>query len=98
MDDEPKVLTPQEKKALSYAKDRRNTYGENAKASRKSIPLSKARAQRAVRRSDKVAIEASVEDVALTRPKPKWKKTPDKPLGEVVKGKLAWRARTDGKE
>jgi hypothetical protein len=28
---------PQEKKALSYAKDRRNDYGENDKSSRKSI-------------------------------------------------------------
>lgn len=28
---------PQEKKALSYAKDRRNDYGENDKGSRKGI-------------------------------------------------------------
>jgi len=30
--------TPQQKKAESYANDRRNTYGENDKASRKAIP------------------------------------------------------------
>lgn len=34
--------TPQDKKALSYAKDRRNTYGENDKSSRKAIPARKA--------------------------------------------------------
>ncbi len=28
--------TPQEKKELSYERDRRNTYGENDKASRKN--------------------------------------------------------------
>jgi hypothetical protein len=31
------MKTPQEKKHLSYAKDRRNTYGENSKSSRKAI-------------------------------------------------------------
>jgi hypothetical protein len=41
--------TPQEKKRLSYENDRRNTYGENSKASRKGIPLAKARANRAER-------------------------------------------------
>jgi hypothetical protein len=38
--------SPQERKALSYAKDRRNTYGENDKASRKAIPLRKAQESR----------------------------------------------------
>lgn len=32
-----KQKTPQEKKALSYAKDCRNTYGESDKGSRKTI-------------------------------------------------------------
>src|SRR4051794_29977698 len=36
-----KRLSPREKKELSYDRDRRNTYGENDKASRKSIPLRK---------------------------------------------------------
>ncbi|MHC2522796.1 hypothetical protein [Bradyrhizobium diazoefficiens] len=36
-----KVKTPREKKQLSYANDRRNTYGENQKSSRKNIPRSK---------------------------------------------------------
>ncbi|MCP4443509.1 MAG: hypothetical protein GY810_31785 [Aureispira sp.] len=36
-----KRKTPQEKKALSYEKDRRNAYGENDKASRKAIRFNK---------------------------------------------------------
>jgi hypothetical protein len=45
--------SPQEKKALSYAKDRRNAYGENDKASRKAIPLRKAGENRQDRRKTK---------------------------------------------
>lgn len=33
--------SPQEKKALSYARDRRNVYGENDKSSRKNIRRNK---------------------------------------------------------
>jgi hypothetical protein len=44
------MKTPQEKKKLSYMKDRRNTYGENGKSSRKSIRLSKALNEPATRR------------------------------------------------
>ena len=40
-----KRKSPQEKKALSYAKDRRNTYGENDKSSRKNIPRNDSRSQ-----------------------------------------------------
>ncbi len=35
------VKNPQEKKKLSYSKDRRNAYGESDKGSRKSIPKNK---------------------------------------------------------
>jgi hypothetical protein len=42
--------SPPEKKADSYKKDRRNTYGENSKSSRKNIPLAKAREHREARR------------------------------------------------
>lgn len=38
----PTARGPQEKKALSYARDRRNGYGENDKSSRKAIPARKA--------------------------------------------------------
>lgn len=41
-----KSKTPQEKKRLSYQKDRRNSYGENDKASRKAIPLRKKKVNR----------------------------------------------------
>jgi uncharacterized membrane protein YgaE (UPF0421/DUF939 family) len=34
--------TPQEKKRLSYERDRRNVYGRSPQASRKRIPLRKA--------------------------------------------------------
>ncbi len=92
-----KSLTPQEKKALSLKKDRRNTYGNNDKAARKAIPRAKALANRAVRRADTFAmvdLTAAVEDLPLERPKPDWKKGADTPLGEVIASKLAWRQAT----
>ena len=45
--------TPQEKKRLSYERDRRNAYGENDKGSRKSIPLRKRNVVRAYRKLTK---------------------------------------------
>jgi hypothetical protein len=42
----PVKRNPGEKKRLSYAKDCRNSYGENDKASRKLIPLRKAQQNR----------------------------------------------------
>ena len=50
------AMTPQEKKRLSYERDRRNTYGENDKSSRKNIPRGKRLAVRATRRSVSVAL------------------------------------------
>lgn len=46
----PRTHSPQEKKALSYMRDRRNRYGENDKSSRKAIPFRKARENRESRR------------------------------------------------
>lgn len=89
-----RARSPQEKKALSYLRDRRNVYCENDKASRKNIPRAKARSHRAVRRTDAAALrdaEAAVEIVPLKRPKPKWKKTRDLSLGVVVPVQR-WRA------
>ncbi|MDX8352356.1 hypothetical protein [Cognatiyoonia sp. IB215182] len=79
-------LTPQEKKAFSYAKDRRNCYGENDKSSRKNIPLSKAKAVRAVRRADKVKLQAAPfsDEVFGERIKPRWRKSPDRALGAML--------------
>jgi hypothetical protein len=87
--------TPQEKKKLSYAKDRRNTFGENSKASRKGIPLAKARSIRAERHEKDIVLAAAMVspdpdqlaavDLQVKARKPRqWKKTPDKPLGEVL--------------
>jgi hypothetical protein len=54
--------TPQQKKAESYAKDRRNTYGENAKSSRKNIPRNQRLRNRAVRRIARMAFAPSTLD------------------------------------
>lgn len=90
--------TPQEKKALSLANDRRNTYGENAKASRKAIPLAKARVNRANRHLDRQLLddalgatdpstEDRVDDRVLGRRRKVWRKQADSPLGEVLSRK-----------
>jgi hypothetical protein len=51
------VKDPQEKKNLSLARDRRNTYGENAKASRKNIPASKQRSHQTERHAAKAPLQ-----------------------------------------
>ena len=100
--------SPQEKKRLSLQKDRRNTYGENAKSTRKNIPKSKAQSHRKVRHAAKDAIGhlvqspeavAEVVESTLTKPrlqKGRWRKSPDTPLGIAVKGKIATRKATVG--
>lgn len=103
---EKRPRTPQEKKSLSYANDRRNTYGENDKASRKAIPARKAGENRKVRRKanqaltvvdrleDEVAevIESSLkQDVERVGG---WTKSPDAPLTDFIKGQArrrSWR-------
>lgn len=74
-------LTPQRKKALSYARDHRSDYGQNDKATRRLVPKRKAQEHRATRRVDKAAIR---HDPASTTSAPKrgwWRKAPDLPLG-----------------
>ncbi|MEU7765539.1 hypothetical protein AB0B25_10515 [Nocardia sp. NPDC049190] len=90
--------TSQEKKRLSYAKDRRNNYGENDKSSRKNIPLRKRLVNRANRRlaevmlmgatgiADPVGADSVEQDFLGRRPK-RWKKSPDIPLGIHAAGK-----------
>ncbi|ONI83571.1 hypothetical protein ALI22I_34385 [Saccharothrix sp. ALI-22-I] len=96
--------TPQEKKRLSYAKDRRNVYGENDKSSRKNIPRGRQRAHRANRRGADQALRAALgpadeavadraEQVVRTRRPAVFRKAPDAPLGEVVAGRLRRRVR-----
>src|SRR5262245_54602184 len=50
---------PQEKKALSYAKDRRNDYGENDKSSRKNIRRNKRFPNRADRHRERQVLAAA---------------------------------------
>jgi hypothetical protein len=87
--------TPQEKKRLSYEKDRRNTYGENSKASRKGIPLAKARTNRAERHTQDHALAtavglensdalAAVENLVRGTEPRNWRKSPDTPLGKFL--------------
>jgi hypothetical protein len=91
-------MSPQEKKALSLSRDRRNDYGENDKASRKSLPLARARSHRALRREDKAALrdsEAAVETVPLRLRKPKWRKWPDIALSLMLERQIRRRRRLD---
>src|SRR5215207_6306557 len=96
--------TPQEKKQLSYEKDRRNTYGESPHGARRSIPLRKAFRNRANRHRQELALRrlpARMDDELADRIEsevfhyaPKfWKKSPDKPLGVVVERLLRGRRR-----
>ena len=102
--------SPGEKKALSYAKDRRNCYGENDKASRKAIPLRKAKSHRADRRKAAGALAAyetlGEEAAALTENAlvkdvgrfKRWQKAPDRTLGDHVAAKQALRAYREGRK
>jgi hypothetical protein len=103
-----KEKTPQEKKALSYAKDRRNDYGENDKSSRRNIPLRKARQNRGFRKTANQILQKAVGETGFERieivenelrslKKTAWKKAPDAPLGEFVQEKLKWRQEHAGK-
>ena len=98
-----KAKTPQEKKRLSYEHDRRNTYGENHKSSRKNIPRSKQLShqdeRRAVRQAristlgavaDEAADEAQSRALRTGRLKKlsAFRKSPDRPLGQVVERRL----------
>src|SRR4028119_195110 len=97
--------TPQEKKRLSYAKDRRNTYGENDKSSRKNIRRRKRHPNRSNRRNARQSLSAAggavdatpLEQVeaALKHRRPKrWRKRADSPLALVVPRKLKRRVQT----
>ena len=98
--------TPQEKKSLSYARDRRNVYGENDKSSRKAIPARKAAESRKSRRKANHAlgvVERLDEEAAATVESSLrhdtervggWIKEPDAPLSEYMdlqSRRRAWR-------
>src|SRR5688572_20908694 len=90
-----KRKAPQQKKAKSYAKDRRSTYGNNAKAARSAVPARKRHRSQAERRLAKqqlagaaAADDDSRVDLMLAQVAVKWRKAwqkwPDEPLGEVL--------------
>jgi hypothetical protein len=104
--DEHPPKSPQDKKALSYAKDRRNTFGENDKASRKAIPARKAGESRKVRRKARQSLDvldhadevkAEVVESSLRHDLERvggWKKSPDAPLAnylELQARRRSWR-------
>lgn len=99
---------PQERKALSYARDRRNVYGENDKSSRKNIRRNKRIPNRSDRHRERqvlaVAAGRIVPEIAESAEvkllakksrwlKTRWRKCADTPLAEVVEYKLWRRAR-----
>ena len=106
--------SPQEKKALSYAKDRRNAYGQSDKGSRKAIKLNKVHPRRAFRRNINQILQSEapgvdLEQADLVEAKIKgvrrryWHKYPDLPLGEYVmmtleKRRRAYRAKIKRRE
>ena len=102
--------TPQEKKALSLAHDRRNTYGNNQKAARKAIPLRKALENRKVRHKNNQAISQAVQldEVALDLVESSarhdvhrlggWTKEADESLGVVVERSLKAREERVGRK
>jgi hypothetical protein len=98
-----KVKIPQDKKRLSLLKDRRNSYGENSKSSRKNIPLSKQRSsqnQRSQRNKLNALItnqidedfSSEIESTMINAYRHKrlkgFKKVPDIRLNDHIKRKL----------
>jgi hypothetical protein len=104
-----KRRSPQEKKSLSYSRDRRNSYGENDKSSRKNIARKKRRRHRAARRRQHQLLVSALgpadEDtqalagervMAPALGKSSWaRKYPDEQLGLHVARKLKRRAGKD---
>ncbi|MBC8031575.1 MAG: hypothetical protein H7Z16_15940 [Pyrinomonadaceae bacterium] len=98
-----KKRTPQEKKELSYERDRRNVYGEAPHAARKSIPLRKALRNRANRHTQNQQVKYQgptpnqeladeLQSLIHHRAPKEWGKYPDAPLREVVARKSTYRA------
>jgi hypothetical protein len=96
------LKNPQQKKLASLALDRRNVYGENAKASRKAIPRRKQLSQQALRSAARKpllnperlvdadsagSVEFEVQSALIQAKRRSFKKRPDAPLGAVLKDK-----------
>lgn len=98
-----RIKDPQTKKRLSLTRDRRNSYGENDKSSRKAIPRNKARVNRVNRHAASMALTQAtgmldldaadtVESTVKGRRPARWRKEADRPLGEDIAKRLAYRA------
>lgn len=99
-----KRRSPEEKKRLSYSRDRRNTYGENDKSSRKNIARNKRARHHAERRRESALLTAAagpvdenveelVDERVTRRPRAdRWRKVPDTQLGLYVAYRLKRRA------
>jgi hypothetical protein len=98
-------LAPQEKKQLSYVKDRRSLYGESPSSARKSIRRRKGFRSRAQRRDvhmslrsaegvadEELQVEADERVGGKRTPGWEWHKHPDASLGEVLALELSERA------
>ncbi|WP_017597760.1 hypothetical protein [Nocardiopsis lucentensis] len=102
----PRRRSPQEKKLLTYTRERRNEYGENDKSSRRNIARSKRLVTRANRRRASVALAdargaadteagaAAQERFERRRPK-RWAKYPDEPLGDSIELTLRYRVEAE---
>ncbi len=104
-----KQKTPQEKKALSYSKDRRNCYGESDKGSRKSIRRNKTFPSRAYRKNINDILQGTIGVIDLEKAEAvdvkakeikrrRWKKYPDRQLGKIIKERLEDRVTKTGEE
>jgi hypothetical protein len=101
--------TPQEKKALVYEHDRRNRFGQHAKASRKAIPLRKAKTKRAYRKASNQILTAAPNTTDLLADnapenriaeiqKKRWRKVPDVSLRDAIQAKKEWRVKRFGRK
>ena len=89
-----KFRSPQEKKKLSYEKDRRNTYGESSGASRQGIPPRKKLANRKIRKADKSLLLEDWEAAENKRSKmlaERWQKISDDNLVDFFENRARYR-------
>ncbi len=104
-----KQKTPQEKKALSYSKDRRNCYGESDKGSPVSTRRNKTFPKRAYRKNINDILQSAIGVIDLEKAeavdikakeikRKKWKKYPDRQLGKIILERLEYRTTKTSEE
>jgi hypothetical protein len=94
--------SPQEKKVLSYTKDRRNTFAEMRSIAHRAISKRKAMANQALRAATRKTVTKQVQtaadpeaiDVFVPRTGSRsWRKSPDAPLANYLESKIESRPR-----